>query len=359
MTLNRLSILAALAAMTACAGPQAPINVDVHGFASDVVLGDQVRAVVDAPVGPISVTPPSRPGSLPPLYGPPIDGVVPTALPTSGPTATPDCPADDPLSTPRLEAGVSVRKPPVVGRYVFRSAGTFAAGESKGAFASSLTREVSDITRDPSGSGYVEFTVTSTMQGTSPVVERYRAVLENPVGPARVPAVTVTAPPAAPPTPLPSPTPTTVTTVAYAEGGPAVPGLYLLSRQAGAAVSVFNGNSGMLLVQFPVLSGERFRSSASDGAHTFDYISTARTDGRVNACGTPLSAWTLTLTGTIAQADPSVGPTVEFTSTQSIGPQYGGLVLAEHLERHNAAPNPVTVSEQLTTTINTEPKVPS
>jgi hypothetical protein len=340
-------------AVAGCSGPIAPLNVTVKGVPSDVLFGDQVKAVVKVPLPPGGLTPPLGPPLPGGGYGPPT--VTPELpLPSVAPTPAGPCPDDDPLQTPELEAPDSSLVPPVEGSYPYRVTGMRVDGKP---ISGTETRSVGSITTvpDPSGksaAANIEFTVTSTFEGHI-AVARYRAVPYNGVDPVNFPPVQPTAP-AQPPSPAPSVTPSTLPV--YSAGGPAVPGLYLLSLQQEGEVSVYNGDAGLLMVQYPVVPGASFSSSASDGTYTLSYTSTVGDNAHVNACGVPLDSWTVKIVGSAVQASTTDGPTVEVDDRYQFGPQFGTIPLADRT-KHVVTGATSTVSQVVEATINVVPKV--
>lgn len=332
-----------------CSGPVAPLQMNVQAVGTNLVLGPANEAVAKAPlpVGPMLGLPPGGELALPSLAP---AATVPAPAPGPGRAAragtSPACPAAPPLQAPALEAGIDASKPPVPATYRFRTSGSYQLGAKKEAFPVSSTWRVGSASWDPTGSQWYDFAVAVNV-GSTTTTTTYRVVPEGAV-PAQegYPTTTTTTAPAPPPPYV-------------AVGSPPQPGLYVMTVQSGSSPAAdFNGQAGMLVAQFPVVENNAFTSSATDATSTIEYTSTVRRDARVNACGVPLQAWSIELSGMVAQADPSQGPDVSFDTTLFIAPQYGGIPLAVESSRSSQSPNPDSVHEVFGATIDEVPKVP-
>lgn len=338
-------------AVTGCSGPVEPLQMNVQAVGTNLVLGPANEAVARAPLvpGPMLALPPSGVLALPSLGSGTTGGeTAPGLLPSPGAPAVTlsPCPPAPPLETPALEAGLDASKPPVPASYDFRTTGSYQLGTGKETFPPLSTWTVGAVSWGPAGGQWYDFAVAVNVGGAT-TTTTYRVVPEGAV-PAQegYPATTTTTAPAPPP-------PYVVI------GSPPQPGLYVMSVQSGSSPAVdFNGQAGMLLAQFPVVQNNAFTSSATDATSTISYTSTVRRDARVNACGVPLQAWSIELSGTVAQADPSQGPDVSFATTLLIAPQYGGIPVAVRSSRSSQAPNPDSVHEVFDATIDGVPKVP-
>jgi hypothetical protein len=355
--------------LAGCSGPVTPLSVDVHAVGSDIILGANNEAVATAPLPPGTLTvPPGRP-TAPPLGLIPTPGSTPSLVPGQPPPRMVPplpCPTAPPLQIPTLEAPNAVSAAPAAATYAYRTKGTYTFGTQKLTYPTVTTETISEPVWDPTGSkAYFDYTVTSK-SGDDTTAFTYRIVPENglprPPHPQSSQLPDPPAPPTQPPSPAPSispsPAPPPPKLPFVTVGNPAQPGVYLLSiTRAGTNIpEQYNGDTGMLLVEFPMTTNNGFNSSATAGAKTITYSSTVGGRARVNACGEYLDSWTLTLTGTIAQTDAEEGPTVAFTNVFQLAPQFGGLFLEVNEKLSSGTGSTTSVTAEKISTINVVPK---
>ena len=355
MTRLRLALVALLVALSACAGPETPLGVDVGSVPTDILLGQKVKQVAQAPLPPSVLTPKVVEGVPRPLLpmevAPPSSTTPPTKRPPS-----PACPDADPLKAPALVADPDVQGTPAEATYIYRLAGTFEIGgpnAQSGSLPASSTRTVKNITRPVAGN-YFEYDVAADVSG-SVTTSRYRVV------------------PAKGNQPNPSTTPTTQLNPPYPQtptigtGTPANPGIYLVSIDDGGAAApvVFNGGNGMLLAKLPFQPHDTFQSTATAGTVTENYTSVIgqvvedqyRPKARVNACGIPLDSWTVRLFGEITQGSDS--PRLEFESVYQFAPQFGGISLEDRVQVKSPEDAGTPVFRQSHAIINSVPEASS
>lgn len=319
-------------ALTACAGPQAPLNVGLKELPSDVELGAGERTTPTvAPVPPVGL-PLAR--SAVRQFEPPFE--VP-AIPSPAPEA---CPAADPRDAPAREAVNTVAAPPTPGDYPFRNEGLFevtGANAKSGRFPTSSMRRVANVSR-------IGFTGTSEVW--------YRFDVEATLGELS--------------------TTTTYTLVPEGEVPQVEPGsgagLYITRVRTEFA----NGSEedfqptrapGLLLLPFPLVVGHTWEAAGTDPRSGVTMAFTGRVGQktRVDACGTPLDAWTVRIAGTVGEEPPggAVSPAgyTSVVADYAFGTQYGALSLADtvqidRIEREG------TLDQRNHATIHVEPTLP-
>jgi hypothetical protein len=293
------SILCALLS-AACAGPSNPLDIAVKEVPSDIVLGTPESG---APA------PPPIPPGVPVLVGPGVPASTFTSLAsppstarttgatttTTGVTLPPPvaCPATDPLAAPKREATNRSTQPPPEGTLPFRNDGTFSvsgANARMGTFGPASTRRISDVRTTAAGFSY---TVAETLNGTT-----------SAVGYQVIPVSTV----------------------------PGEAGLYVTSMHTAdgaGATAQFDPPLPLKLAEFPLVQTNTVTAAGTD-PRTGTAVSWTTTVGqkrRVAACGTPLDAFTLELTG--GRVD-SPQTHVDFTVTYAIATQFGALSIYDH-----------------------------
>lgn len=356
-------LLLAGLSMSACSGPNAPLDIGTQTAALSLVLG-QLKAVQDAPVGPVS-TPP-RPQDFP-YYQPPPAG-VPPVVPTLPPLPTGPCPAFDPLA-PVLGVGRVVAVPPVKATYHYRTQIISSYPGKTSSFSGDALWTIEPGTPDATTGAY---DVTYTVKAGSSVTKRVLRTLPHDIG----------SPPGSDPTDqsnpnaiittvnglgiLPQPLPADLTNLA-AYG---LAGIYLVSQESTTAegkVQAFTPSPPMALLQLRQLTGATdSESRAAEAITSVGYDPTSQAamaykstvlsvTNKVNACGTPLQSVQISLSaannnetkapatpvGTdanaamFAQRDVTSDPTkpktnvLLFTQKIDFGLQYGGLILQE------------------------------
>ena len=295
MRATRAAWLVAAALLAGCAAPQRPLHLGFHEVPSNVILGAQPTPA-GLPSAPVVLGAPLPPPPLsvvalpPPVFAPATrtDPVLTVRVPV-----TPACAPADPLRAPSLEAPAQISAPPAPATYLFRNVGSYTvsgADARKGRFPAVSLRTVARAAGVPSD---FTFDVADSL-GDVTTTTTYEVVTSALV-PTAVPA-----------------------------------GIYLKAVKSarGAQTSTFAPSPSLLLAAFPLVRGASVTSSGVDPvtATAMRFTATVTGKARVDACGTPLDSWTVSLTqGTL------VSPTenLTFTATYALGTQYGGLVLAD------------------------------
>jgi hypothetical protein len=280
----------------ACAAPRAGLEVGSKDVPVNIVLGRQGDAVAPPP----SFTP--NPG-FPGFIQPPIPRPEPGAPPPAGPILGP-CPLANPLDPSELVANRDAPYAPARGTYTYRNAGTLSVGDVTTEYPDSMTRRVRAVRATGSGTDF-EFDVDVTVAGVT-TTTTYRA-LNSGLTPDRGLYIVQVV------TPRPEGT----------ESFTPDPPILLMPF-----VSPEYGTN--LEDELDRTRGEGYRSQGTDPLSQTTMTLEAKIDGksRVNACGEWVDAFDVVVTqGQI------VGPTKQltFSGHYIVAPQYGGLVVEDHI----------------------------
>lgn len=327
MVLALLPVAGGVAATTGCAGPHPARVVSAKGIPVGVELGG-ADAAGSAPAPPPGSNP--SPLGFPGTVQPPLPPVVviesnPDVPP---PPLAPRCGKPNYFASPKVEAKDKAVLPPQAATYVFRTKGTYRFEGKKvvtGRYPSLTTREIRapKLTAHgelPDGTPYsvYDFDVVAPL-ATSTQTTHYRVV----VGPPQQ-----CQPHVDPNDPLSATNCERVITAA---------GLYITgvdTKQADGTTDTFAPSDPLQLVLFPLQRGLKWSSQAVDPTHNeqmqVDGENLGKADNageRVYACSEPLDAWMIRITSTFTSA----GSTTVTKGVFALGPQFGGLSLAEDL----------------------------
>lgn len=274
----------------ACSGPSQPLDVSVKELPSDIVLGTPEAGAPAPPPIPPGVPVLVGPG-VPPSMFTPIPGPPPTG-PTTTTTVPAACPDTDPLAAPKVEATNRATKPPVEGELPFRTSGTFSvsgANARTGTFGPTSTRTVTDVRATSTGFTY---SVAEALSGTVSTVGYQVIPTSNVPGEAGI-----------------------YVTFMHAEDG-------------AGSTSAFDPPLPLKLAEFPLVANTSVTAAGTDPrtATTVSWTTTVGQKTRVPACGTPLDAYTLTLSNGRVDS-PQTG--VDFSVTYAIATQFGGLSISD------------------------------
>jgi hypothetical protein len=280
---------------TACGGPSNPLEIAVKEVPSDIVLGSpESGAPAPPPIPPgvpVLVGPGVPPSSFTSLVAPQATtsaGRAPATTTTVAPPPPAACPATDPLAAPKREATNIATQPPTEGVLPFRNEGTFSvsgANARTGTFGPTSIRTVANVRMTATGFTY---SVAEKLNGTTSTVG-YQVINNSTV--------------------------------------PGDPGLYVTSihaADAAGATSQFDPPLPLKLTDFPMVQTTAVTAAGTDPrtATTVSWTTTVGQKRRVAACGTPLDAFVLELTG--GRVD-SPQTNVDFSVTYAIATQFGGL----------------------------------
>lgn len=349
-------------AVTACAGPQAPLDVGTQAAPISLVLGE-LKAVMETPVGPLPAAQLPNTFTLPPLS--PLPAVLP-----SGPPPFPNpCPDYD-VAAPVLGVGNVLPNPPVAPKaYPYRVVGAYLDNYPGRTFTfvGNTSWRVQVGKPDATTGAYdVTYTVTMGKRTTTRVLrtlphdiqDTSALLLTDPTNPnsvvKQVNDLGV----------LPSPLPTGLPNLA----GYGHAGIYLVSQQTNG--HTFTPSVPMALLQLRQLTGAIDPASVAGAAITsvgIDPTSQAvmafrstvtNPTYKINACGDPLQTVQVSFTtpappvdgaptnvggvfdvglGVFAEKNAGDDPTqpkvnvMLFGQKVAFGLQYGGLVLDEDL----------------------------
>lgn len=286
-------------ALSACAGPRAPLQIDSKGIPVDIVLGEQ-----DRPSYPPNLNP--GPVGFPGFLGPPIPRPKPGVQPPS-PAPSEACPRANVFDSPLLVARLAAPEPPVEAAYSFRNEGSFQVGPGAPSAYPPITRRTVSEVRPIAGEDNFEFDVSIRLVDDT-TTTTYR-VLNSGTTPDR--------------------------------------GVFIarIITERSDGTDAFVPTTPIKLLPFPgpeagtnledeteALVGREYRSSGTDPITQTTMFLEARiaaSKARVDACGDWVDGFEVeVLQGRI------VGPTkqIDFTGRYVIAPQYGGLVVEDQIE---------------------------
>lgn len=321
-------------ALTACAGPKAPLQVGVRELPSDVVLGDRSQhpaQPVSVPVPPVAL--PLSPAQVPvvglaPAYSP-DDGAAPPPVPPPAPPAA--CDVGTPTAAKGLTVPDTVSRPPSAARYSYQARGGYemsGANAAKVAFPDAMARTVRDVVQLPTAEPRYRFTVDAEL-GRSLTSTTYTLV----------PASTATSPVQA-------------------------AGLYLtkvVTRYADGSTDSFTPAvaPGLLLLPFPTTPGTSFRQSGVDArtGTTLSYTATVGDPQQLDVCGTVIGTVPVHLDGQLGPSGGQLSPQAAqgFQADYAFATAYGGLSVYDKAELQRTTADG-TFSQQLTATIVRAPQ---
>ncbi|MFT5223524.1 MAG: hypothetical protein ACI867_001845 [Glaciecola sp.] len=288
----------------ACGGPVAPLQVGTQTVQVALILGER-EAIVATPA-PISL-PPQTPIALPPII---IRITRPAPPPVLAPVPPPElCPQFSPID-PVVAADPVTSLRPAEATYPYRTQISGSLGGDEIAFEGETMWAVRDVIENANGS--FSYSVDVLLDDEVQTTTTWRILPEgtevrtgdNPLG-------------------LLPETPPEV-------AAPIEPGFYFESTTYANGGS-FTPVNPIPIVQFPITTGTTYQTSGSDGVSTMSFTSTVGDRVKINACGTPLQAWQISLTeGSYAtSASNGTSPVVNFTRTLFFAPQFGGLVVGD------------------------------
>jgi hypothetical protein len=308
----RLAVL--LVVCSGCAGPRIPLSIGVRPVTTDVRLGGRHHVSPPPPAEPLIIASPF----VPPAVRPHGDTVAPVPPPAE------PCPAADPLAAVRHEIRARAAGPPAPATYVFRNDGSYAVTgtfSGKGDYKRvPSTRTIKDVSGTPSD---YTFTVEARFPSMPALATQYRVVTRAP-------------------------------DVFTSEGifitDSSVPGT------SGSVVHL-HWDPPVQLLPFPAANGAQWTVlSRDDATHTvYQAVASITGDMRVDACGTPLAAWRVEWSGNIV----TPGARDAVTAVYGVAPQYGGLVISDHVRDQADYGVPPALSADLVNdaVIAREPKV--
>ncbi len=299
--------LVALAALLSACGSTPGVPIGIKEVSGDIVYADRTKPTAPPPVRGADPFP-----SFPGFLSPPAPRVALPTITTTPPTTAPPraCPEDDPLAVP-AEAPAIIPGQPLPGAYRFRQSGSVTSAGRTTPLVAEIDHRVDRVTAGATGA--INFDVGITENGA-----------------------------------------TTTTTYSVVRRG-AQDGLYLAAIRTNDAIgtSSFTPSSPVQLLPTPTVKGTRFSSAGTDPLGQVSIVINGTVTGktRVNACGTPVDAWLVTVGSEPQTGAPSriVGPqrNVTITGTYAVATQFGGLIVAEDLVLDGTeGGDPVTIKRQ-------------
>ena len=327
-------LLAAMVA-TAC-GPTLPLDIGVRDAGANIFFGRPAPSPAPIPVQ-----------QVPFLGFPMIEVPPPFTLP---PPAINKCPTASPLAFPKMGATVIPTKPPVPSTYEYRYQGQLTVPTVLFALRQNIfaygTRQVTNV--QVSSDGHYTFDVVEKFAKLTQT-NSYAVFPQSVLGPSPVLGV-----------------------------GPDA-GIYLTEMQLAPIGLTFRPATPIQLMTLPASMGPMtLRGTGSDGQTTIQITPNQSVSSQppdttnsydagqttVDACGTPLRAWKILLTGTIGSASPNTATTAgtpeeTFSLELDFGTQYGALSLRDAIavnwtNQSTGTPGSYT----MTTTIDQEPQLP-
>lgn len=342
-----IAVVTAVATLSACSGPQVPLNIGIKEVPGDVVLGGAEPVVKSIPVPPVSlpVTPPAVDDLVgatdadPPNFSGPFSEDEPPSTSPPRPGTRPACPAADPREAPAREARNRITEPPAQGKYRFRNEGNFeVSGPNavRGSFPPSAPRVVKDVAAfiDPSTSqpAWFRFAVEASLTPLAVTTTTYTLVPER------------------------------------SQPGPP-PGLYISrvhTRFKDGTEEDFRPSNfpGLLLLPFPAVRGDEWETTGVDPRSGMAMAFRGRVGAkeRVDACGEPLDTILVHIDGEFGPAGErgvvvSPNAVTEFVAEYGIGTQFGGLLLLDRVDVVREY-STGAIHHRNQATISTEPKPP-
>jgi hypothetical protein len=268
---------------------------------------------------PALTPPPPVPLNLNPLqnFPAPLEATPVFQAPAAIPIATPPapvvlCPKASPLANPAEQAPVEPPGPPAAGTYPFRVVGTETEGGTTMKLPTEALRQVKPL--GPMGTdGSYNFTVVQTYDNQ--VTSMMFNVQTVGTGGSSLPGETPVA------------------------------GIYLTQMTDDSGDAFTPSQPGVLLMPLPVTQNSAFQGAGADpqSAKTMEINpqgGTVGTHDRVDACGTVIDAFKVEIVGKMVDSNSNgcpagtttCGQQKDFDLTFDDAPQFGGLMLADHLK---------------------------
>ena len=302
--------------LTAC-GPSTPVEVGVQDYPTDVLLGLAKAAPPPAPKPQAEIAPDFPPFILPalPSFAPEPVPALPSFTPPPAPIS---CPTADPFAVPAETKTSVVKAPPKEGLYTYRQKGTYADGSKSATVPAQVTREVTKISLVTPGdnSDFTYQVIVTEFDKKTTTTYEVRNVATDPTGATNGIFIN------------------DITTETAGNGTP----------------QQFTPVPHVSILPFPVQSGENIAGAGTDAIHNIhmDVNGKVGPDVRVDACGTIIDAWSVSITGRI------VSPTNTrlLTATYAIATQLGGLSVMDDITLTPATPADQQIKEHVISTVN-------
>lgn len=295
MSRRLVSLTAALVVCASCA-PRDPIQLGMKEYSTDIVFGRQsppppppppIAAAEPAPGFPSFIVPP-----------PPAAPAGATASPSTTSAsrrsrpAAPPCPPDDPFVFPEEPATPGVLRPPSAGPYVFRQKGEVTVSGTTTPLPAASIRRIGDVVGTPPGDVRYDVTIESLGDTT-----------------------------------------TTTYQVRQSTRDPSIDGVFItrvVTRRASGKVDEFAPVNGVRIISLPAAPGATWNDVGTDPARATSMVVQGTVEAgkaRVNACGTPLDAWAVKVSGRLL----GPGKDLALSASYAVGTQLGGFVLREEV----------------------------
>ena len=281
---RRAIVAIALSLVAGGCGPKPGLEVGLKDYSTDILFGSPVEAEpipVPLPTQSLDAGVPSLIVSPPPLIAGP-------GTPPPRPPRVVACP-DPPVDAVAKPAAARISAAPATGTYQYRQSGTFVAESRQVPYPPQSDRVVTNV--------------TSNQDGT---LDTFDVVIKDQM---------------------------TQTTTYKLRGGVTdlFNGLYItkiVTDVGDGSPRVFAPvDLGLRIIALPAAKNVAWQSSATDpqGRTNFNVNGTIKGTQQVNACGTLLQGWEVSLTGTITGPNKNV----TLTATYVVAPQMGGVIIAD------------------------------
>ena len=288
--------MAALVVLSTACGPKHSTELAMKQYSTDIVFGTQSRPAPAPPVAGAEPAPAFPSFIVPPPPSPTTPaGSLPTTTsrPAGPPAATRACPPDDPFVFPQDPATSAVFRPPTAGSYTFRQEGNVTvSGAPAIALPAQSIRRVGNVTGTPATGLNFDVAIESLGDTT-----------------------------------------TTTYQARQSTGDPTLDGVFIthvVTRRASGSIDEFAPANGVRILPLPAAAGATWNDVGTDPVRGTSMVVQGTVDAdkaRVNACGTPLDAWGVQVSGRL------LGPNKDLTLTAAyaVGTQLGGFVLREQV----------------------------
>ena len=333
---RRLAAAAAAAAVAVLAGgcgPTVPTQLGVANYASHLALGETRQTTAPTPAPAAELQPGFPPFIAPP---PPPQSGVPRFTPIVIPTLQP-CPTASPGSAASDAAPAEIAAPPTAGVYSYRQTGYYLIAGLKYPALPRVVRTLSnvkDVSAAHDGSDVLyQVVVDEVAEKTTTTYE-----VKQPAQPA-----------------LGGINPNL-------SGG----GIYLFAvdtvyypNTPSATTDSFHPTTPVEIAPLPMLVGAQFAGAGADGQYQeeMDVKGTVVGHHQVDACGTLVDTWQVSITGHVVTATSSRN----LAATYDIATQMGGLSIGDEVATTGATPASSGLFQDVTATIDsvTPSPVPS
>ncbi|MHB8513323.1 MAG: hypothetical protein ACYDCC_14255 [Actinomycetota bacterium] len=287
MRSTRVLCCVLLFCLSACGGPERPLDIGMKEIGTDVLIGPNAGSQSPSPA-PAS----SRSIAFPSFVEPPL----PTFTEPSPQPTIVACPTTGPITTITHELTSTATKPPAASSYTFHNSGSFSLGAKTYPYPSESDRIITNIRPSTTSDDY-QFDVAIAQPDGSTTTTTYHVYPSQP-----------------------APTDT-------------APGMYIeqvVTKQSDGTTQNFAPTPALEVIPFPASTGSTWSVRSIDPLTqvVMQYDATISTERDLDVCGKRLVAWEVDISNGSIRSPSSA---IFFTASVDIGTQYGGLSLADSL----------------------------